>query len=126
MYFTKWAEAISMKDQEAVRISKELTKLFATFGIRDILHSDQARSLESSILASTLEVFDISKFQTTSYYPHEDRMVECFNCSLLQLLQVYVQKQDDQEQYLPLVLYAYLTLIHSSIYKSYVIHAHVW
>ena len=41
-------------------------------------------------------------------------MVERFNRSLLQLLRVYVQKHDDWEQYLPLVLYAYRTAVHSS------------
>ena len=41
-------------------------------------------------------------------------MVERFNRSLLQLLQAYVDKQDDWERYLPLVLYAYRTSVHSS------------
>ena len=50
-----------MKDQEAVRISRELTKLFATYGIPEILHSDQGHNFESSILAQKLEAFGISK-----------------------------------------------------------------
>ena len=41
-------------------------------------------------------------------------MVERFNCSLLQLLRTYVDKQEDWEQYLPLVLYAYHTETHAS------------
>ena len=113
-YFTKWAEAIPMKDQEAVRISRELTKLFATYGIPDILHSDQGRNFESSILSQTLKAFGISKSRTTPYHPQGDGMVERFNRSLLQLLRVYVEKHDDWEQYLPLVLYAYRTSVHSS------------
>ena len=41
-------------------------------------------------------------------------MVERFNRSLLQLLRSYVDTQDDWEYYLPLVLYAYRTAVHSS------------
>ena len=41
-------------------------------------------------------------------------MVERFNRSLLQLLRSYVDEESDWERYLPLVLYAYRTAIHSS------------
>ena len=41
-------------------------------------------------------------------------MVERFNRSLLQLLRCYTQQEEDWEQYLPLVLYAYCTAPHSS------------
>ena len=40
-------------------------------------------------------------------------MVERLNCSLLQLLRTFVEKQDDWERYLPLILYAYRTAVHS-------------
>lgn len=41
-------------------------------------------------------------------------MVERLNRSLLQMLRSYVDTKEDWEQYLPLVLYAYRTAIHSS------------
>ena len=44
----------------------------------------------------------------------KDGLVEQFNRSILQLLRAYVDKQIDWEQYLPLVLYAYRTSVHSS------------
>lgn len=40
-------------------------------------------------------------------------MVERFNCSLLQLLLVYVEKEQEWERYLPLVLFAYRTVTHT-------------
>ena len=49
-----------------------------------------------------------------AYHPQGDNMVECFNCSLLQMLQAYVQEDADWERFLPLVLYAYCTAVHSS------------
>ena len=113
-YFTKWADAIPIPDQTAVRITGELVKLFCAYGPPQILHSDQGRNFESSILAQTLEAFGIKKSRTTAYHAQGDGMVERFNRSLLQLLQTYVDSQSDWERYLSLVLHAYRTAPHSS------------
>ena len=113
-YFTKWADAIPLPDQTAARITGELIKVFSRHGPPKILHSDQGRNFESSILTQTLEAFGIHKSRTTAYHPQGDGMVERFNRSLLQLLRTYVDKQEDWERHLPLVLYAYRTSIHSS------------
>lgn len=83
-------------------------------GIPDILHSDQGRNFESTLLRNTLEVFGVTKSHTTAYHPQGDGMVERFNRSLLQLLRAYVDKEEDWERYLPLVLYAYRTATHAS------------
>ena len=117
-YFTKWGEAIPLPDQTATRITAELVKLFCTHGHPAILHSDQGRNFESTILAQTLQAFGVTKSRTTAYHPQGDGMVERFNRSLLQLLRSYVETQDDWERYLPLVLYAYRTSIHSSTGSS--------
>lgn len=113
-YSTKWAEAIPIPNQTADRITKELVKIFSTFGWPDILHSYYGRNFESTILTQTLETFGVRKSRTTAYHPQGDRMVEHFNCTLLQLLRMYVETQDDWEKYLPLVMYAYRTTAHSS------------
>ena len=113
-YFTKWPEAIPIPDQTAARITKEMVKLFCTYGIPDIVHSDQGRNFESTIFRQTLEAFGIKKSHTTAYHPEGDGMVERLNRSLLQLLRTYTQRQDEWEQHLPLVLYAYRTATHSS------------
>ena len=113
-YFTKWAEAIPMKDQTASRITNEIVKVCSLFGIPKILHSDQGRNFESTILRQTLQVFGIKKSRTTAYHPQGDGMVERFNRSLLQLLRSYVEKQEDWEKYLPMMLFAYRTAVHSS------------
>mgnify|MGYP003484610580 CR=1 FL=1 len=81
-------------------------KLFCTHGVPEIVHSDQGRNFESSIVQSTLEAFGVKKSCTTPYHPQGDGMVERFNHSLLQLLQTNVERQEDWEQYLPLALYA--------------------
>ncbi len=117
-YFTKWVDAIPPPDQIAVRISGELVKLFSTYGQPEFLHSDQGRNFESTILAQVLEAFGVHKSHTTAYHSQGDEMVERLNRSLLQLLRAYVDKQNDWERYLPLILYAYRTSVHSSMGAS--------
>ena len=112
--YTKWADAIPLPDQTAAHITGELVKIFSIFGHPEILYSDQGRNFESSILAQTLQAFRMHKSRTTAYHPQGDSMVKRFNRSLLQLLRAYVDTQSDCEHYLPLVLYAYCTSIHSS------------
>ena len=113
-YKTKWAEAIPIPDQTAERVTKELIKVFSRFGIPDVLHSDQGKNFESTILRHTLDAFGVTKSRTIAYHPAGDGLVERFNRSLLQMLRAYVLDHTDWEQYLPLVLYAYRTAIHAS------------
>ena len=88
--------------------------MFSNYGLPDILHSDQGRNFESTILRQTLEAFGVKKTRTTAYHPQGDGMVERFNRSLLQLLRAYVECQSEWEQYLPFILFAYRTAVHTS------------
>ena len=88
--------------------------MFSRFGIPDIVHSDQGRNFESTLMKQTLEVFGIAKTRTTAYHHQGDGMVERLNRSLLQLLHTYVEDEADWEKFLPLVLHAYRTSVHSS------------
>ena len=49
-----------------------------------------------------------------AYHPQGDGMVERFNRSLLQMLHTYVCDQADWETHLPLLLFAYHTVVHTS------------
>ena len=53
-YFTKWAEAIPMPDQTAVRLAQEFIKIFLAVGIPRIVHSDAVELCASSD-STTLE-----------------------------------------------------------------------
>ena len=113
-YFTKWAEAIPLKNQTAALINEALVKLCCIFGLPSIIHSDQGRAFESLLLRHTLDAFGIKKSRTTAYHPQGDGMVERFNRSLLQLLRTNVEREEEWECHLSLVLFAYRTAIHSS------------
>ena len=113
-YFTKWAEAVPLRDQTAASISAAVIKICCSFGVPDVLHSDQGRNFESHLFHQVLSAFGIQKSHTTAYHPQGDGMVERFNRSLLQLLRCYTDTEDDWEEFLPMIMYAYRTAKHSS------------
>ena len=96
-YFTKWAEPIPLRDQTAASISAAVIKIFCSFGVPNIVHSNQGKSFESHLFHQVLPAFGIQKNHTTTYHPQKDGMVERFNRSLLQLLHCYVETEDDWE-----------------------------
>ena len=54
---TKWADAIPIPNQTASHLTEELIKVFSRNGIPEVLHSDQGRNFEGTILSQTLEAF---------------------------------------------------------------------
>jgi len=113
-YFTKWVEAVPLPNQTAATVTRGLVKIFSKYSMPAILHSDQGRNFESLLLQQTLDAFGVVKSRTTAYHPQGDGMVERFNRSLLQMLRSYVHTQADWEEFLPLVLFAYRTSVHTS------------
>ena len=98
----------------ATTITRELVNVFSNYGLPEILHSDQGRNFESSLLQQALDAFGITKSRTTAYHPQGDRMVERFNRSLLQMLRAYVCHESEWEKFLPLVMFAYWTSVHTT------------
>ena len=65
-YFTKWADAIPLRDQKVTTIADAVIKLCSKFSVPDVLHSDQGRNFESSLFHQVLQVFGIHKTKTTA------------------------------------------------------------
>ncbi|KFD59554.1 hypothetical protein M514_28268 [Trichuris suis] len=113
-WFTKWVEAVPMKNQMAATISSVLVEIFSRMGIPDILHTDQGANFESNLLRSVLKAFGVQKTRTSAYHPQGDGLVERANRSILQMLRTYVDSEADWKPHLALVLHAYRTVPHSS------------
>ena len=69
-YFTRWAEAYVIPNQEATIVVKKLTdEFFFGFFPPEPLHSDQGRSFESEVVAEVCRLLGIEKTRTTPYHP---------------------------------------------------------
>ena len=86
-YFTKWAEAYPVPNQEAATIANKLVnEMFLRFSSPEQLHSDQGRQFESALVREVCKCLDIRKTRTTPYHPQCDGLVERFNRTLLNML----------------------------------------
>ena len=114
-YFTKWLEAVPLRDQTADTVVTALIKIFSVYGIPKYLHSDQGSNFESTLLRETCKAFGIQKTRTTAYHPQGDGLVERTNRSIIQMLRSYTtSSKGDWDKWLSLLLYAYRTSQHSS------------
>ena len=90
-YFTKWAEAYAIPNQEAVTVGTKLVHEFsARFGIVRQIHTDQGRNFESKLFKQICNLLDIDKTRTSAFHPQSDGLVERFNRTLENMLSLYV------------------------------------
>ena len=86
-YFTRWAEAYAIPNQEAITVAKRLTdEFFFRFSPPEQLHSDQGRNFESAVITEVCRLLGIVKTRTTPYHPQSDGLVERLNRTLLSML----------------------------------------
>ena len=94
-YFTHWAEAYSVPNQEAATVAKVFVdQWICQFGAPNVVNSDQGRNFESSLFQEICKSLDIKKTQTTPYHPQSDGLVERLNCTILMMLSMYVQEDE--------------------------------
>ena len=108
-YFTKWAEAYPMRNQEAHTVADKLVYgLIARFGVPLQLHTDQGRQFESNLFQELCNLLGIAKTRTTSYHPQSDGLVERYNRTLQGMLSLFVEEnQRDWDEYVAVLCMAY-------------------
>jgi hypothetical protein len=108
-YFTKWAEAYPLRNQEAETVARVLVEQFiCRFGVPLSLHSDQGSNFESNVFQSVCKLLGIHKTRTTAYHPQSDGLVERLNRTIQNMLSIYVREdQVDWDVHLPYVMMAY-------------------
>ena len=108
-YFTKWAEAYPLRNQEAETIAKVLVEQFiCRFGVPLSIHTDQGTNFESRVFQSICRLLGINKTRTTPYHPQSDGLVERFNRTIQTILSMYVKEdQSDWDVHLPYAMMAY-------------------
>ena len=115
-YFTRWAEAYAIPNQEAITVATTLIdEFFCRFSIPQQLHSDQGRQFESDVMKEVCKLLQISKTRTTPYHPQSDGLVERFNRTLISMLATSAHDNPTQwELHLRKICMAYNTSIHPS------------
>lgn len=119
-YFTRWAEAYPIPNQEATTVADVLVKEFISrYGIPRQIHSDQGRQFESNLFQELCQKLGMKKTRTTPYHPQGDGLVERLNRTIEDMLSKVISKnQKDWEEYLPLVMYAYRSSVQESTGES--------
>ena len=115
-YFTKWVDAIPLKNTTAEYVAKKLVnKFISIFGVPLELHSDQGTTFESNVFQETCKILGIHKTRTTAARPISDGMIERANRTIENMLAAYVSdNQLDWCTHLPLLMLAYRSSIHES------------
>ena len=115
-YFTKWPEAFSLPNQEAVTVADVLVKEYVCrFGVPLSLHSDQGRNFESNVFQEMCELLGIRKTRTTALHPQSDGLVERVNRTLESQLSKFVDRnQKDWDHLLPFMMMALRSAIQES------------
>ena len=113
--FTKWYEAIPMSNQEASTVAKAFVNVWvSTFGCPANLHSDKGSNFMSNLFKNMCKELGINRTSTTSYHPHGNAMIERTNRTNEESLAKFVGEHHiTWRDYLPLLMVAYRSSIHS-------------
>ena len=86
-YFTRWAEAYAIPNEEAATVADKLISDFFPSLLSTLhLHTDHGRQFESALLWEVCSSLGINKTHATPYHPNSDGFVEWFNSTLLSML----------------------------------------
>ena len=115
-YFRKWTETFPIKDKCADTVADVLVnKIILRFGMPLVIHSDQGREFENSLMKSLCSLLGCVKTRTAPYHPESDGMVERFNRTCLMMLSMFVNDwRDNWSELLPFVMHAYRSSVHES------------
>ncbi|VDI78350.1 Hypothetical predicted protein [Mytilus galloprovincialis] len=115
-YFSRWAEAYPIPNQEAETISKIFVDEFiCRFGVPRQVHTDQGRQFESKLFTGICKRFNIDKTRTSPLHLQSDGMVERLNRTIEDILSKFIGKdQKDWDTHLSVAMMAYRTSVHES------------
>ncbi len=85
-------------NQEAQTVATNLVnEWICRFGAPDVIHTDQGRNFEAHLFSDVCKLLDVEKTRTTLYHPQSNGLVERLNRTLLAMLSIKAQK--DQEEW---------------------------
>lgn len=92
-HFTKYAEALPLKDQKAETVARAFVeKIVLRHGTPQQLLTDQGTNFVSRLMKETCRILNIRKLTTTAYHPESNGAVERLNKTLKGLLSHLVSR----------------------------------
>lgn len=118
--FTKWVEAYPMPNQEAVTVTTTLVNEFiCRYGTPIQILTDQGQYFESNIFQDTCKMLGIDKVRTSGLRPSSNGNVERINRTIGIMLTIFCEKKQKLwDTFVPQILMAYRSSIHSSTGKT--------
>ena len=115
-YFTKWADAFPIRNQEASTVAKVLVdRVFSYMGMPLQILTDQGRNFESELFNDLLSRLGIDHARTSAYKPSTNGQIERFHLTLNAILgKVVSENQRDWDTHVPYAVAAYRATIHES------------
>jgi hypothetical protein len=116
-YLTKWPEAVAIPNQEAATVASAfVSEIISRHGCPQKLLSDRGPNFMGSVMQEVMRLLGVTHTPSTAYHPQTDGLTERFNATLASMLSNYVNTyQNNWDEYLPYVLFAYRSSIHASI-----------
>lgn len=108
-YLTKYPEAVAVSNITAQTVARVVyDEIMCRHGAPSVLLSDRGAQFLSELVLEMCKIMGIKKATTSSYNPKCNGLTERFNGTLIQSLAMYTgAKQDDWDQYITSVLFAY-------------------
>src|SRR2546429_3396256 len=118
-YLTKWPEAKPMKDATAENVVKFIYEgIICRHGCSKIIMSDRGTHFRNKLVDVLCRKFEIKHKLSSPYHPQTNGLVERFNRTLCEALAKVSEKENQWDEHIEQVLFAYRTTKHSTTKRT--------
>ena len=113
-FASRWPEAIPLKKADAEATADAMLEVFSRHGIPSTILTDNGQNFVGKLITNLTKKLNIEHLKTTPYRPQTNGMLERFHATLKRMLGKKQEAEKNWDLFLPYVLFAYRTTIHSS------------
>src|SRR3989440_5509274 len=118
-YLTKWPEAKAMKEATAENVVKFIYEgIICKHGCPKIILLDRGIHFRNKLVEGLCEKFEIKHKLSSPYHPQTNGLVERFNQTLCESLAKVSERENQWDEYLEQVLFAYRITKHATTKKT--------
>src|SRR6266487_3882841 len=118
-YLTKWPEAKPMRDATAENVVKFIYEgIICRHGCPKIIMSDRGTHFRNKLVDELCRKFEIKHKLSSPYHPQTNGLVERFNRTLCEALAKVSEKENQWDEHIEQVLFAYRTTKHSTTKRT--------